>query len=80
MEKQPTLPKEGLVRLAQIIGDPKAEPPIPPLIPVSRSTWYEGVRNGRFPAKVPLGPNTAAWRAREIRLLVEHGSSWREYL
>jgi hypothetical protein len=32
------LPKVGLARLEQIIGDPKADPPISPVIPVSKST------------------------------------------
>ncbi|WP_230384750.1 helix-turn-helix transcriptional regulator [Burkholderia pseudomallei] len=26
------------------------------IIPVSRATWYEGVKTGRFPAQVKLGP------------------------
>jgi hypothetical protein len=29
-----TLPATGYLRLYQIIGNPKADPPIPPLIPV----------------------------------------------
>ena len=28
------LPETGFLRLPQIIGDPKAKPPIPPIIPV----------------------------------------------
>jgi hypothetical protein len=42
------LPETGFVRLRQIIGDPKADPPIPPLIPVGKSTWWEGVKSGRY--------------------------------
>jgi len=30
----------AFLRLTQIVGDPKAEPPIPALIPVSKSTHY----------------------------------------
>jgi hypothetical protein len=33
------LPETGFVRLRQIIGDPRAAPPIPPVIPVDKSTW-----------------------------------------
>jgi hypothetical protein len=43
------LPETGYLRLPQIIGDPKANPPIPALIPVSRTTWWAGVSSGFFP-------------------------------
>jgi len=61
----------GFMRLPQIIGDPKASPPVPPLIPVSKSTWWSGVKNGRFPKPVKLGPRTTAWRVEDIRRLIE---------
>ena len=59
-------PKIGFVRLKQIIGDPKADPPLPPVIPVSRSTWWAGVKNGRFPKSIKLGLRTTVWRAEDI--------------
>jgi predicted DNA-binding transcriptional regulator AlpA len=65
------LPETGFLRLAQIIGNPKADPPIPALIPVSKSTWWEGVKSGRFPAPVKLGPRITAWRIEDIRALIE---------
>ncbi len=43
------LPEAGFLRLKQIIGDNKASPAIPPLIPVGKSTWWAGVKSGRFP-------------------------------
>ena len=46
------LPETGFVRLKQIIGDPTAKPPILPIIPVGKSTWWAGVASGRFPAPV----------------------------
>ena len=67
----PQLPETGFLRLPQIIGSRKADPPIPPIIPVSKSTWWEGVRNGRYPAPVrTLGPRITAWRAEDIRTLI----------
>lgn len=51
-----TLPETGFLRLPQIIGDAKADPPIPAIIPVSRSTWLEGVKSGRYPRPSKLGP------------------------
>jgi prophage regulatory protein len=60
-----------LLRLSQIVGDPLSDPPIQPLIPVSRSTWWAGVKTGRFPSPVKLGPRITAWRASEIYALTQ---------
>jgi hypothetical protein len=44
---------QGLLRLERILsGDPAKG--VEPLIPVSRSTWYAGIREGRFPQPVTL--------------------------
>jgi hypothetical protein len=64
------LPADGYVRLSQIIGDKDADPPIPPVIPVSKSTWWQGVKIGRFPKPVKLGPRITAWRVSDIRALL----------
>jgi prophage regulatory protein len=66
------LPEDSLLRLKQIIGDWKATPPIAPLIPVSRSSWWGGVKSGRYPAPVKLGPRTTAWRASDIMRLIQN--------
>lgn len=63
-------PAVGFVRLPQIVGDPKANPPIPPLIPIGKSTWWTWVRTGKAPAPVKLGPRTTAWRAEDVLALV----------
>lgn len=65
-----TLPEIGFARLEQIVGNPKADPPIPPVTPVCKSGWWEGVRTGRYPKPVKLGPRTTAWRVEDIRRLV----------
>ncbi|MFM0543738.1 AlpA family phage regulatory protein [Paraburkholderia strydomiana] len=44
-------------------------------IPVSRATWYAGVKIGRYPEPVSLGPRCVAWRASEIQQLVSQGAS-----
>jgi hypothetical protein len=67
------LPETGYLRLPQIIGDPNADPPIPAVIPVGKSTWWEGVKSGRFPRPVKLGPRIAAWRVEDIRALMVLG-------
>lgn len=61
-------PESGFVRLPQIIGDKKRG--IPAFIPVSKTAWWEGVKTGRFPKPVKLGPRITAWRADEVRKLV----------
>ena len=61
---------DRLLRLKEIIGDPKADPPIRPIIPVSKSTWWSGVRSGRFPQPVRLPPRVTCWTARSIQKLV----------
>jgi len=57
------LPNEGFVRLAVILG------PAGP-IPVSKSTWWAGVKSGRFPTPVKLGKGITAWRVDDIRALI----------
>lgn len=60
----------GFLRLKDIIGDRKTG--IRPLIPVSKSTWWAGVKSGRYPAPTrALGPRITAWNAVDIRGLIE---------
>jgi len=66
-----TLPETGYLRLHQIIGNNKANPPIPPIIPVSKSTWWAGVKSGRYPKPTRrLGRRITAWRVEDIRALL----------
>ena len=37
------------------------------IIPVSRTTLWRWVRDGRFPSPLELGPNTRAWRESDVR-------------
>ena len=60
------LPVIGFLRLPQILE----------IIPVSKSAWWQGCKDGRFPKPVKLGPKTTAWRAEDIAALIERiGSS-----
>lgn len=65
------LPETGYLRLPQIIGNPKAKPPIPAVIPVSKSTWWAGVKSLRYPQAVKISPRCTAWRVEDIRKLIE---------
>ena len=58
---RPILPETGFVRLPQILS----------LIPISRSAWWAGVREGKFPQGLKLGSKTTVWRAEDIRNLIE---------
>jgi len=64
------LPETGFLREKQILGDKKSQPPVPPIIPVSHTTWWNGVAAGRFPRPIKLGPRTTAWRVEDIRKLI----------
>ena len=40
-------------------------------LPISRTTFLEGIRKGKYPAPVKLGPRLTVWRADDIIALVE---------
>jgi prophage regulatory protein len=65
-----SLPSTGFLRLKQIIGDRKANPPIAGPIPVSVTTGYEGIKTGRFPKPVKHGAS-AFWRVDDIRSCID---------
>lgn len=56
------LPHTGFVRLPTILK----------LIPISKTTWWLGVKTGRFPKAIKFGPNTTVWRAEDIAKLIRH--------
>ena len=51
------LPPTGLVRLPTVLA----------AVQVGRTSWWNGVRDGRFPQPIKLGPRTTVWRAEDIR-------------
>ncbi len=54
------LPPEGFVRLPVVIK----------VLGIGKTTWWSGIRKGRFPKAVKLGPRTSAWRVEDIRALI----------
>ncbi len=54
------LPAEGFVRLPVVIK----------ILGIGKTTWWSGIRKGRFPKAVKLGPRTSAWRVEDIRALI----------
>jgi predicted DNA-binding transcriptional regulator AlpA len=56
--------------MRQILGDKRAIPPIPPLLPIGKTAWWAGVKSGKYPKPVKLGPRTTAWPVDAIRDLL----------
>jgi predicted DNA-binding transcriptional regulator AlpA len=54
------LPKTGLLRIKQVLR----------FVPVSRSTWWAGVKDGRFPKPRKLSERVTVWQASDIRNLI----------
>lgn len=66
MKVNPDPQLTGYLRLPQVLK----------LYPVSRGTWWTGVRTGRYPAAVKLGPRCSAWRVEDIRRLIDNPEGW----
>ncbi len=54
------LPETGFLRLPEVLR----------IFPVSKSTWWAGVKEDRYPKPVKLGPKITAWRVEDIRELI----------
>jgi prophage regulatory protein len=63
--ESPHLPREGFVRLPQILA----------VFPVSASTWWRGVKSGRYPRGVKLSKYCTAWRVADVRELLNRTGS-----
>lgn len=64
-----TVPETGFLRLPDVLR----------VFPVSRSAWWQGVKEGRYPRAVKLGPRTTAWSAEAVRDLIQRtaeGEAW----
>ena len=56
-----SIPETGFLRLSQVLK----------LIPICKTKWYAGVKDGHFPKPVALGPRTAGYRVQDIKGLIE---------
>ena len=59
------MPDEGFVRLPQVLH----------VLGIGKTTFWNGIKTGRYPAPVKLGPRTSAWRVQDIRVLIAQLSS-----
>ena len=53
--------ENGYLRLKQILE----------MYPVGRSTWWAGVRSGRYPRPVKLSSRCTAWAVKDIQALLK---------
>jgi prophage regulatory protein len=61
VENFAALPDDAFVRLPTVLA----------IFPIGKSTWWAGIKSGRYPPPIKLGPNTSAWRAGQIRQLLQ---------
>lgn len=64
MPDEEKLPNEGFVRLSQFLGRGR-------VLPIGRSTWWAGVKSGKYPKPVKLSPGITAWSVESIRALIK---------
>lgn len=62
-------PYHGFIRLPEVLE----------LVPVGRSTWWAGVKAGRFPQPFKLGPRTTVWRADDIYEIISDPQKFFNY-
>ena len=56
-----SLHSQRLLRISQVLA----------IVPISRSSWWEGCRTGRYPKPIKLSPRTTVWRAEDIAAFIE---------
>ena len=59
------VPLNGFLRLDQVLT----------LIPISKTTWWDGIREGRYPQSVKISRRTTGWRVVDILNLIDAISS-----
>lgn len=64
--ESPTKP-EHYLRIWDIIGDKKRG--ITPILPISKSAWWAGIRKGMYPRGVKISERCTAWRESDVRAI-----------
>jgi len=59
--KEMQLPEEGFVRINQVLN----------VLGIAKTTLYEGIEAGIFPAPKKLTKRTSVWSVRELREFIE---------
>ncbi len=62
IEITPETPRVGgFLRLRQVLS----------YLPISKSAWWQGIKDGRYPQGIKIAPRTTAWRTSDIADLLE---------
>lgn len=56
-----TIVIDPFLRLEQVLA----------VFPVSPSSWYQGIKDGLYPAPMKIGPRASAWRTSDIKTLMD---------
>lgn len=59
------LPGSELVSIEQILA----------AMNISASTWWDGIKKGKFPKGIKLGSRTTRWRTADVRQLIQQGGA-----
>lgn len=59
------LPETGFLRLPEVLK----------LIPIGKSSWWDGIKQGIYPKPKRIGKRMSAWRVEDIRALIEQLSN-----
>lgn len=59
------LPQTGYLRLPVVLHH----------IPVSKSTWWAGIKSGKYPCGIKLSERVTAWRVEDIYALISQLAS-----
>ena len=65
MNRTLQFPETGFLRLPEVLK----------YFPVSKSTWWAGIKTGKYPAGVKLSDRVTAWRCEDIRSLIGNQTS-----
>lgn len=57
----PRLPEMGFLRLPQVLA----------VYPVSKSSWWDGIKAGKYPRGVKISERCTAWKVQDIKRLIE---------
>jgi len=52
---------DGFIRLKSVLQ----------IFPVSKTAWFQGVKDGRYPKPIRLAPRTSVYRVSDIRELID---------
>ena len=55
-----SLPETGFIRIDEVLRH----------IPVGKTSWWNGVKSGKYPKSVKLSRRITAWRVEDIHALI----------